>query len=44
MNTVTTIERDTGKRYPLNPLAHQVEAGVVRIVNLAEHGYTTVRP
>ena len=44
MNTVTTIERDTGKSYPLNPLAQRVEAGVVRIMNLAEHGYTTVRP
>ena len=44
MNTVTTIERDTGTSYPLNPLAHRVEAGVVRIMNLAEHGYTTVRP
>jgi uncharacterized protein len=44
MNTVTTIERETGKPYPLNPLARHVEAGVVRILNLAEHGYTTVRP
>jgi intracellular sulfur oxidation DsrE/DsrF family protein len=44
MNTVTTIERETGKPYKLNPLAAQVEAGVVRILNLAEHGYTTVRP
>jgi uncharacterized protein len=44
MNTVTTIERETGKPYKLNPLARQVEAGVVRILNLAEHGYTTVRP
>jgi uncharacterized protein len=44
MNTVTTIERNTGKPYPLNPLAHQVEAGVARILTLAEHGYTTVRP
>jgi uncharacterized protein len=44
MNTVTTIERETGKPYKLNPLARRVEAGVVRIMNLAEHGYTTVRP
>jgi uncharacterized protein len=44
MNTVATIERDTGKPYPLNPLTHRVEAGVVRILNLAEHGYTAVRP
>ena len=44
MNTVTTIERNTGKPYPLNPLARRVEAGVARILTLAEHGYTTVRP
>ncbi len=44
MNTVTTIERTTGKPYPLNPQAHPVEAGVARIMTLAEHGYITVRP
>ena len=44
MNTVETIERDTGKPYPLTAEAQKVEAGVVRIITLAEHGYTTVRP
>ncbi len=44
MNTVSTIERETGKPYPLNPLAHPVDAGIVRIMTLAEHGYITVRP
>ena len=44
MNTVATIERNTGKPYPLNPQAHPVEAGVARIMTLAEHGYITVRP
>ena len=44
MNTVATIERNTGKPYPLNPLARKVDAGVAQILTLAEHGYTTVRP
>jgi len=44
MNTVNTIERNTGKPYPLNPQAHPVEAGIARIMTLAEHGYITVRP
>lgn len=44
MNTVETIERETGKPYPLTADARKVEAGVVQIMTLAEHGYTTVRP
>jgi intracellular sulfur oxidation DsrE/DsrF family protein len=44
MNSVETFERNTGKPFPLNPLAHPVQAGVPRIMTLAEHGYTTVRP
>jgi intracellular sulfur oxidation DsrE/DsrF family protein len=44
MNTIDTIERKTGKPYPLNPHAQKVVAGVERIVTLAEHGYVTVRP
>lgn len=44
MNTVETIERDTGKPYPLHLDARRVVAGVVQIMTLAEHGYTTVRP
>ena len=43
-NTMTTIERDTGQKFPLNPRAHTVEAGVVRIMELVEHGYILVRP
>ena len=44
MNSVETFERNTGKPFPLNPLAHPVQACVPRIMTLAEHGYTTVRP
>ena len=44
MNTVETIELETGKPYPLHPAANKVVAGVVQIMTLAEHGYTTVRP
>lgn len=43
-NTIETIERTTGKPFPLNPHARKVTAGVVQIIELAEHGYTTVRP
>jgi len=44
LNTVHTIERNTGKPYALNPLARPVRAGIVQIMTLAEHGYTVVRP
>ena len=44
MNTIETIERNTGKPFPLNPQAIRVKGGVPQIVILAEHGYTTVRP
>lgn len=44
MNTVEAIERETGKPYALIPEARRVDAGVVQIITLAEHGYTTVRP
>lgn len=44
MNTVATIERDTGKPYPLSPEARKVEAGVAQLLTLTEHGYTIVRP
>ena len=44
MNTVETIERDTGMKFPVNPAAHPVPAGVVRILNLVEQGYTAIRP
>lgn len=44
MNTVETIERETGAPFPITPDAHRVEAGVAQILTLAEHGYTLVRP
>ncbi len=44
MNTIETIERETGKPYALAPEARRVGSGVVQIITLAEHGYTTVRP
>lgn len=44
MNTVETIERETGHKVPLNPKAKQVEAGVAQILALTEKGYTLVRP
>jgi len=44
MNTVETIERDTGRPVSLNPNAQRVAAGVAQMLLLAEHGYTIVRP
>ena len=44
MNTVETIERESGETVALNPAAHKVQAGVARILTLTEHGYTLVRP
>ena len=44
MNTVETIERNSGKRLQLNPKAVPVEAGVAQILALTEKGYTLVRP
>lgn len=44
MNTVDTIERNTGERPELNPKAIPVEAGVAQILTLAKKGYTLVRP
>ena len=44
MNTVDTMERETGKKLDLNPKAVHVEAGVAQILALAEKGYTLVRP
>src|SRR5579863_7956290 len=42
MNTVETVERETGQRVPLNPNAKPVEAGVAQILALTEKGYTLV--
>jgi len=44
MNTVDTVERETGKKVDLNPHAVKVEAGVAQILALTEKGFTLVRP
>lgn len=44
MNTVETVERETGKRVELNPQARKVQAGVARILALCEARYVLVRP
>ena len=44
MNTVETIERETGQHVDLNPKAKPVQAGVAQILALTEKGYTLVRP
>jgi uncharacterized protein len=44
MNTVDTLERETGKKVELNPKAVHVQVGVGRILALTEKGYTLVRP
>lgn len=44
LNTVDTIERETGKRPDFIPLAIPVQVGVGQILSLTENGYTLVRP
>lgn len=44
MNTVETIERETGKKVELNPRAVKVQAGVAQVLALTEKGFTLVRP
>lgn len=44
LNTVDTIERETGKRPQFIPAATPVQVGVGQILFLAENGYTLVRP
>jgi intracellular sulfur oxidation DsrE/DsrF family protein len=44
LNTVDTIERETGKRPPVIPLAIPVQVGVAQILSLTENGFTLVRP
>jgi intracellular sulfur oxidation DsrE/DsrF family protein len=44
MNTVETVERQTGRRPRLNPKAVPVQVGVGQILNLVENGFTLVRP
>jgi intracellular sulfur oxidation DsrE/DsrF family protein len=44
LNTVDTIERDTGRRPAYIPAATPVQVGVGQILSLTENGYTLVRP
>jgi uncharacterized protein len=44
LNTVDTVERETGKRPEFIPAATPVQVGVGQILFLAENGYTLVRP
>jgi intracellular sulfur oxidation DsrE/DsrF family protein len=44
LNTVDTIERETGKRPDIIPVATPVQVGVEQILSLTENGYTLVRP
>jgi uncharacterized protein len=44
LNTVDTIERETGKRPDIIPSAIPVQVGVGQILSLTENGYTLVRP
>jgi intracellular sulfur oxidation DsrE/DsrF family protein len=44
LNTVDTIERETGKRPAIIAAAIPVQAGVGQILALTENGYTVVRP
>jgi hypothetical protein len=44
LNTVETVERETGKRPEIIPAATPVQVGVGQILLLTENGYTLVRP
>ena len=44
LNTVDTVERETGKRPDFIPVATPVQVGVGQILSLTENGYTLVRP
>jgi intracellular sulfur oxidation DsrE/DsrF family protein len=44
LNTVDTVERETGKRPEIIPAATPVQVGVGQILHLTENGYTLVRP
>jgi hypothetical protein len=44
LNTVDTIERETGRRPSFIPAATPVQVGVGQILTLTENGYTLVRP
>jgi intracellular sulfur oxidation DsrE/DsrF family protein len=44
LNTVDTVERETGKRPEFIAAATPVQVGVGQILSLTENGYTLVRP
>ncbi len=44
MNTVETVERESGRRPLLNAKAIPVQVGVGQILKLVENGFTLVRP
>ena len=44
LNTVDSIERETGKRPPFIAGAIPVQVGVAQILTLTENGFTLVRP
>ena len=44
VNTLDTIERETGKRPDIIPGATPVQVGVGQILSLTENGFTLVRP
>jgi len=44
LNTVDTIERETGRRPEIIPGATPVQVGVGQMLFLTENGYTLVRP
>ncbi|HEV7637116.1 MAG TPA: hypothetical protein VGO54_16960 [Bradyrhizobium sp.] len=44
LNTVDSIERETGHRPDIIPVATPVQVGVGQILSLTENGFTLVRP
>ena len=44
LNTVDTVERETGKRPEFIAVATPVQVGVGHILSLTENGFTLVRP
>ena len=44
LNTIDTIERESGKRPEIIPDATPVQVGVGQVLHLTENGYTLVRP
>ena len=44
LNTVDSLERETGKRPAIISAAIPVQVGVAQILSLTENGYTLVRP